>query len=133
MSSFAGNQQAVFINSRVPDLQDLVEGVDPGTQVFVLDPASDGLEQIADLLAANNLTNLESISIVSHGASGELKLGSSLITDASLGASAPMAAPASQAVPGSYLAPLPAAAVTSPAAPAAAAAAAGGRVVAAAA
>jgi hypothetical protein len=84
MSSFAGNQQAVFIDSRVPDLQDLVEGVDPGTQVFVLDPASDGIEQIADILASNHLTNLSAIAIVSHGDSGELELGSSFIVDGDL-------------------------------------------------
>jgi hypothetical protein len=84
MSNFAGNQQAVFIDSRIPDLQDLVEGVDPGTQVFVLDPASDGIEQIADILASNHLTNLNSIAILSHGDSGELELGSSFIADGDL-------------------------------------------------
>jgi hypothetical protein len=84
MSNFAGNQQVVFIDSRVPDLQDLVEGVDPGTQVFVLDSSSDGIEQIADILASNHLTNLSSIAIVSHGDSGDLELGSSFIADGDL-------------------------------------------------
>jgi Domain of unknown function (DUF4347) len=66
MSSFAGNQQVVFIDSRVPDLRDFVEGVDPGTQVFVLDPSSDGIQQIADILAAGHFGGLTSISIVGH-------------------------------------------------------------------
>ncbi|MGZ6993336.1 MAG: DUF4347 domain-containing protein, partial [Ilumatobacteraceae bacterium] len=51
---------------------------------FVLDSGSDGLQQIADILAANSLTDLSSISIVSHGAAGELVLGSSVITDGNL-------------------------------------------------
>ncbi len=77
-------QQVVFIDSNVPDLQDLLSGVQPGDQVYVLDPASDGIQQIANILAANNLSNLSAITIVSHGDTGTLDLGSSVITDANL-------------------------------------------------
>jgi len=77
-------QSIVFIDSRVPDLQGLLDGLQPGEQAFVIDSSSDGIEQIADILAANNFTDLSSISIVSHGDSGELELGSSLITDGNL-------------------------------------------------
>jgi len=78
------NSQIVFIDSRVPDLQGLLAGLSPGEQAFVLDPSSDGVQQIADFLAANNITDVSSISIVSHGETGELELGSSLVTDGSL-------------------------------------------------
>jgi len=78
--------KAVFIDAHVPDIADLINGVEPGTQVFVLDSSSDGVQQIADILAANNLTDLDSISIVSHGALGELELGSSFINESNLGA-----------------------------------------------
>jgi hypothetical protein len=84
MSSASDVQQVVFIDSNVPDLQDLLDGLQPGEEAFVLDPSSDGPQQLADILAANDPTNLASISIVSHGASGEIALGSSLITDADL-------------------------------------------------
>ena len=77
-------QSVVFIDSRVPDIQDLLNGLQPGEQAFVIDPSSDGIQQVADILAANNLTGLSSISIVSHGESGALELGSSFITDANL-------------------------------------------------
>jgi hypothetical protein len=77
-------QQIVFIDSRVPDLQDLLNGLQPGERAFVLDPSSDGIQQIANVLAANNLTDLSSIAIVSHGDSGELELGSSFITESNL-------------------------------------------------
>ncbi len=77
-------QQIVFIDSRVPDIQDLLDGLQPDEQAFVLDPSSDGVQQIADILAENNFSDLSSISIVSHGESGTLDLGSSVITDANL-------------------------------------------------
>jgi lipopolysaccharide export system protein LptA len=77
-------QSVVFIDSRVPDLQDLLNGLQPGEQAFLIDPSSDGIQQIADILAENNLTDLSSISIVSHGESGALELGSSFITDGNL-------------------------------------------------
>src|SRR5262249_45954002 len=83
-SDAAAAHDVVFIDSRVPDLQDLLNGLNPGEQAFVIDGGSDGLEQIADTLAANHLTNLSSVSIVSHGTTGELVLGSSLITDGNL-------------------------------------------------
>src|SRR5215831_10534117 len=77
-------QQVVFIDSSVPDLQDLLDGLQPGEQAFVIDASSDGIQQIADILATDNLTNLSSIAIVSHGESGALELGSSFITDSNL-------------------------------------------------
>ncbi|HEV3396016.1 MAG TPA: DUF4347 domain-containing protein, partial [Xanthobacteraceae bacterium] len=77
-------QQIVFIDSRVPDIQDLIAGVQPGVQVFVLDPTSDGMQQIADVLAANNFTDLSSISIVSHGDAGEVMLGATTLSESNL-------------------------------------------------
>jgi hypothetical protein len=79
-------QQVVFIDSRVADIQGLLGGLRPGEQAFVIDSSSDGVQQIADILAANNFTNLASISVVSHGEAGELALGSSFITDGNLAA-----------------------------------------------
>ena len=79
-------QHVVFIDSRVPDVEDLLNGVQPGDPVFVLDPATDGVQQIADILAANNFTDLASVSVVSHGETGTLDLGSSVITDTNLAA-----------------------------------------------
>ena len=74
----------VFIDARVPDLPDLIAAVKPGDQVFVLDPASDGLDQIAKILAASDLAGIASISIVGHGAADQIELGSTLITDGNL-------------------------------------------------
>ena len=40
----------------------------------MLDPSSDGMQQIAAILAANDLTDLSSISIVGHGSSGAIEV-----------------------------------------------------------
>ena len=56
----SATKQVVFIDAGVPDLQDLLSGLAPGATAFVIDPSSDGLQQIAGILAANNLTNLSS-------------------------------------------------------------------------
>jgi hypothetical protein len=84
MSKSDSDRDVVFIDSRVPDLQTLLDGLVPGEQAFVLDPSRDGVQQIADILAANNLIDLPSISIVGHGAAGEIDLGSSVLDDADL-------------------------------------------------
>jgi hypothetical protein len=67
--------QVVFIDSRVPDIADLINGALPGEQIFVLDPTQDGLDQIASILTANDLTGQSAISIIGHAASGEIDLG----------------------------------------------------------
>ena len=77
-------QQVVFIDSDVPDIQDLIAGLAPGVKAFVLNAASDGVEQIASILAADDLTDLSSISLVGHGAAGEIQLGSSVLDSADL-------------------------------------------------
>ena len=86
MSDLACIHQVVFIDSRVPDLQDLIDGVKPGELAFVLDSSSDGVQQIADILAANNLIRLSAISIVSHGSAGRIDLGSMALNDSNLSA-----------------------------------------------
>ena len=77
-------QYVVFIDSNVPDLQDLLNGLQPNEVAFVLDPSSDGVQQIANILASNGLTNLSAISIVGHGTSGAVDLGASVLNDADL-------------------------------------------------
>src|SRR4029077_17046759 len=74
----------VFIDPRVANLQMLIAGAQPGQLVFVLDANSDGLQQIADILAANGAENLAAIQIVSHGSTGQVQLGSTLLNDGDL-------------------------------------------------
>lgn len=74
----------VFIDSRVADIPLLLNGLASDEQAFIVNGGSDGFAQIAAMLASNGLTGLSSISIVGHGAPGEIELGSSVIDDAGL-------------------------------------------------
>jgi trimeric autotransporter adhesin len=76
--------EIVFIDSQIPNYQALVTGANPGVEVVVLDPNSDGVAQIANFLSRHPDPNLTSIDIVAHGAEGELLLGSTNLTDGNL-------------------------------------------------
>ncbi|MDB9449353.1 glycosyl hydrolase family 18 protein [Dolichospermum circinale] len=72
----------VFIDPNVTDWQNLVNGVEPGSLVFILDPRGDRIRQITDKLAA--LTDIDSVQIISHGGEGSLSLGSTQLNSANL-------------------------------------------------
>jgi hypothetical protein len=74
----------VFVDPSVPDLQHLINGIVPAVRLFVLDPNRNGIHQIAAILSANNFHDLAAISIVSHGAAGELRLGSTALNGGNL-------------------------------------------------
>ncbi|MBD2360363.1 DUF4347 domain-containing protein [Anabaena minutissima FACHB-250] len=63
----------VFIDAGVKDYQKLKNSVQAEADVFILHPEADGVEQITDTIAQYSYIN--SIHIVSHGASGTLYLG----------------------------------------------------------
>jgi CSLREA domain-containing protein len=65
----------VFIDMAVEDYQNLIKGVISNTEVFVIDPTQNGVEQITEILATRANQNLSSIHIVCHGLPGSLQLG----------------------------------------------------------
>ena len=65
--------QLVVIDSSVEDYATLLEGLDKSATVLHLDAAADGVLQIN--AALQQLQNLESIHLISHGDSGEIQLG----------------------------------------------------------
>ncbi|MCJ2129877.1 DUF4347 domain-containing protein, partial [Methylobacterium sp. E-045] len=65
----------VFIDARVSDLDTLWAGLVPGAVPYLLDPARDGLAQMAETLAATGAAGLRTISVVAHGAPGRLAIG----------------------------------------------------------
>ncbi|TAN47521.1 MAG: DUF4347 domain-containing protein, partial [Methylococcaceae bacterium] len=77
-----GKKEVVFIESNVADYQTLVDGVRPGVEVLLLDGQQDGLAQIAAW--AQSHSGYDAMHIISHGAEGELLLGSAVIDDAAL-------------------------------------------------
>ncbi|WP_306224535.1 Ig-like domain-containing protein [Bosea beijingensis] len=72
----------VFIDASVRDAQALAQNVTPGTTVVMLDPTKDGLQQIAGYLEGRH--DIDSLHIVSHGDSGELRLGNGLYNNANI-------------------------------------------------
>jgi uncharacterized delta-60 repeat protein len=72
----------VFIDTRVQNWEQLLAGFASDVQVVLLDPARDGITQIAQAL--EGVTNLDAIHIISHGSQGMLYLGDSVLTSDNL-------------------------------------------------
>ncbi|HEY9710282.1 MAG TPA: DUF4347 domain-containing protein, partial [Oculatellaceae cyanobacterium] len=68
----------VFIDAGVENYQQLVDGVIPAAEVFVLDAAADGIEQIGQVLQQRQ--DIDAVHIVSHGAPGCLYLGNTQLS-----------------------------------------------------
>ncbi|MBX9258963.1 DUF4347 domain-containing protein [Desmonostoc muscorum CCALA 125] len=70
------NQNIIFIDQAVIDYESLIAGIQPGTSVVILDSTTDGVEQITQALQGGNFA---SVQIISHGSSGSLQLGTTLL------------------------------------------------------
>jgi hypothetical protein len=81
-----GPSELVVIDAGVADPDTLIAALPPGTAVLLLDPGRDGLEQIAAALQGR--TGLTALHIVSHGAPGQIVLGSTLLGATTLAAHA---------------------------------------------
>jgi hypothetical protein len=79
MATDTATRRIIIIDGSVPDLQTLLDGVGADAAVFVLDPDEDGVQQIVGILAANDLSDLSAIQIVSHGSEGSITLGSAVL------------------------------------------------------
>jgi hypothetical protein len=65
--------EIVFIEDNVNNVAQLVAGVRAGVEVVMLDHTRDGLQQMLDVLAGH--APVDAIHLVSHGATGQLSLG----------------------------------------------------------
>ncbi|MEM9536815.1 MAG: DUF4347 domain-containing protein [Cyanobacteria bacterium P01_E01_bin.45] len=72
----------LFVDSSIDNIDTLISQVKDNTQVIRLDGQSNGISQITDALA--NYQDVASLSVVSHGESGQLQLGASTISSTSL-------------------------------------------------
>jgi hypothetical protein len=72
----------LFVDSSLPDYQQIVSAAQTGVKVVVLDKNTDGIAQIASIL--KDYHNIDSISIVSHGDTGVLVLGSAVLHNGDL-------------------------------------------------
>ncbi|MBD2186485.1 DUF4347 domain-containing protein [Planktothrix sp. FACHB-1355] len=72
----------VFIDSTVPDYQSLAAAVAPGTDVIIIYPTGDEINQISDILADRH--NINAVHIISHGSPGSLQFGNSQLNEQNL-------------------------------------------------
>ena len=73
----ASSPELVFIDSSVAGIDALIAGIAPDIRIYVLDPAQDGLAQMASILAG--YSGLAAIHVISHGSAGSLRLGISTV------------------------------------------------------
>ncbi|MEP6936157.1 MAG: DUF4347 domain-containing protein, partial [Nitrospirota bacterium] len=71
-------QEIVFLSPCVLDYQKLLDGISPNVEVHVLDPARDGVAQMAEILAGR--TGIDAVHLIGEGNEAELHLGSSFLT-----------------------------------------------------
>ena len=69
-----GRTEVVFIESNLSDRPTLVAGIRAGVEVVVLDSSGDGLAQMAQWAAGRD--GYDAIHVISHGAEGQVHLGS---------------------------------------------------------
>jgi len=81
-SQDGGKKEVAFIESSIADYQTLVDGVNPGIEVVLLDGGQDGLNQMARW--AETHSGYDAIHIISHGAEATLELGGADLTDSGL-------------------------------------------------
>ena len=82
------HQELVFIDTDVENYQDLLNDIlaqseeGRNIEVILLDNERDGIEQITETLA--NYQNLDAIHLISHGSSGNVDIGNTLLNSDSL-------------------------------------------------
>ncbi|CAO3383243.1 DUF4347 domain-containing protein [Azospirillum argentinense] len=79
-----GRKEVVFVDGGVADWQALVAGVGAGVEVVLLNGAVDGLAQMAAWAAGKE--GYDAIHVLSHGAEGQLRLGTLVLDTAAVSA-----------------------------------------------
>ncbi|WP_194270195.1 DUF4347 domain-containing protein [Candidatus Methylospira mobilis] len=80
----ADKKEVVFIDTSVADYQTLVNGIRAGMEIVLLNAQQSGLSQMAQWAVNHN--EYDALHVLSHGAKGELRLGTDAISDVVLAA-----------------------------------------------
>jgi len=78
----AAIKNIAFIDRTVQNYENLVAGIVPNTEIVLLDPTRDGIEQITQILASR--TEVSSAHIITHGDEASLQLGTTQLSLANL-------------------------------------------------
>jgi large repetitive protein len=76
----------LFVDPRVSGWQALVDSVSSNTRVVVIDPTLDGISQVTKAL--EGVQGIKEVDFLTYGQSGQIELGASTVTDATLRARA---------------------------------------------
>ena len=79
-----GRKEVVFIDSNIENYQTLIDGIDEGIEVQLIDGSQDGFAQMA--VWADTHTGYDAIHILSHGSEGQIELGNATLNTESLDA-----------------------------------------------
>lgn len=82
-SAYTPNEVA-FIFDDVNDWEALADDMPVGVNVVILDAKKDGLLQIADYVSSLRTDSMDAIHLISHGASGTLRLGTAVLDSSNL-------------------------------------------------
>ena len=74
--------EILFVSASVHEYQQLLDGISSNVEVHVLDPARDGVAQMAEILAGR--TGIDAIHLIGDGTEAEMHLGASFLTQDSI-------------------------------------------------
>ncbi len=77
-----GISEIAFVDSQLPDYQNLIAGLDRNVQIFVLDKTGNEFNQITQVLG--NYQNLDAIHLFTHGFVGGIQLGNDVLNTGNL-------------------------------------------------
>src|SRR2546426_7896629 len=80
--SATARHEILFVSASVREYQQLLDGISPNVEVYVLDPAKDGVTQMAEVLAGR--TGIDAIHLIGDGTEAEMHLGASFLTQESI-------------------------------------------------
>ncbi len=75
-------REVYFIDARVENIEELIDDIPAGAEIFLLDSDSSGIEQMRQHLIG--MSDLDAIHLISHGGNAEFVAGSDLITNDSV-------------------------------------------------
>ncbi len=76
------DREIVFVDAAIDDRDGLIASLEPGVSIHIIDSNSDGVQQIADILADSG--GYDAVHIFSHGTQGSLQLGSAELNASSI-------------------------------------------------
>ena len=75
-------QEVVFVDGQVGNVQQLLAGLPGNAEIVLLDPAKDGLQQMAEYLRGRE--GIDAVHLLSHGADGTVQVGNVWLASSNL-------------------------------------------------